>query len=59
MAWGDWYDIGPGSPGESQLTSKGLTATAVYYQDVVILKATAALLGKADEARRFEELAAP
>ncbi|MCY3018323.1 MAG: glycoside hydrolase family 78 protein, partial [Planctomycetota bacterium] len=54
---GDWYDIGPGGPGESKLTSKGLTATAVYYQDVVILTETAALLGKADEARQFEEQA--
>ena len=54
---GDWYDIGPGGPGESKLTSKGLTATAIYYQDLVILKEAAALLGKADEARRFEEQA--
>ena len=54
---GDWYDIGPGGPGESKLTSKGLTATAIYYQDLVILKETAALLGKADEARQFEDQA--
>ena len=31
---GDWFDIGPGNPGESQLTGKGLTATATYYQDL-------------------------
>ena len=54
---GDWYDIGPGGPGESKLTSKGLTATAIYYQDLVILKEAAALLGKADEARQFEQQA--
>ena len=54
---GDWYDIGPGGPGESKLTSKGLTATAIYYQDLVILKETAKLLGKADEANQFEQLA--
>ena len=52
---GDWYDIGPGGPGESKLTSKGLTSTAIYYQDLVILKDTAALLGKADEAGQFEK----
>ena len=52
---GDWYDIGPGGPGESKLTSKGLTATAIYYQDLVILKEAAALLGKADEALKFEK----
>lgn len=28
---GDWFDIGPESPGESQLTSNGVTATAIYY----------------------------
>ncbi|MCX6873131.1 MAG: family 78 glycoside hydrolase catalytic domain [Verrucomicrobia bacterium] len=54
---GDWYDIGPGGPGESKLTSKGLTATAIYYQDLVILKETAALLGKTDEASQFAEQA--
>jgi len=54
---GDWYDIGPGGPGESKLTSKGLTSTAVYYQDIAVLKDAAALLGKADEARRFDEQA--
>ena len=54
---GDWYDVGPGGPGESKLTSKGLTATAIYYQDLVILKEAAALLGKADESRQFDEQA--
>lgn len=54
---GDWYDIGPGGPGESKLTSRGLTATAVYYQNLVILKEAAALLGKTDEARQFDERA--
>ena len=54
---GDWYDIGPNPPGESQLTSKGLTATAVYYQDLDNLARTAALLGRADDARRFREQA--
>jgi alpha-L-rhamnosidase len=51
---GDWYDIGPGGPGKSKLTSKGLTSTAIYYQDLMILKDTAALLGKADEAEQFQ-----
>jgi alpha-L-rhamnosidase len=54
---GDWYDVGPGGPGESKLTSKGLTATAIHYQDLVILKEVAALLGKADESRQFEQQA--
>lgn len=55
---GDWYDIGPRGPGESQLTSKGVTATALYFHDLTLLQKTAVLLGKLDEARRFEEQAA-
>ena len=54
---GDWYDIGPGGPGESKLTSKGLTATAVYCQNLLILQETASLLGKTDEALRYAEQA--
>ncbi|MCC6489872.1 MAG: glycoside hydrolase family 78 protein [Candidatus Hydrogenedentes bacterium] len=54
---GDWYDIGPNPPGESQLTSKGVTATAVYYQNLTILERAARLLGKSDDARQFGERA--
>ena len=54
---GDWYDIGPGGPGESKLTTKGLTATAIYYHDVDILRQVAALLGKRDDAQRYARLA--
>jgi hypothetical protein len=47
---GDWYDIGPRRPGVSQLTSLGVTATAIYYQDLVTMRAIARVLGKtADE----------
>jgi len=55
---GDWFDIGPGSPGESQLTGKGLTATAIYYQDLQTLAATANLLGKEADAASFRHEAA-
>jgi alpha-L-rhamnosidase len=55
---GDWYDVGPGPPGESQLTSKGVTATAVYYQDLCALQQIAALLGKTEDARAFSARAA-
>jgi len=55
---GDWYDIGPNRPGEAQLTPKALTATAFYYYDTWILAQTAALLGKADDARQYRDLAA-
>ncbi len=54
---GDWYDIGPGAPGFSQLTSNGLTATAIYYYDVVLMARMATLLGKNDDASRYSQLA--
>ena len=55
---GDWYDIGPRDPGPSQLTSFGLTATAIYYGDLVIVADTARHLGKLEDAARYEKLAA-
>lgn len=54
---GDWYDIGPGAPGASKLTPKGLTATAIYFEDACVLAKTAKLLGKDEEAAQFEALA--
>jgi hypothetical protein len=54
---GDWYDVGRDAPGESQLTSKGLTATAIYYYDLEILRQAAALLGRQDDAGRYDDLA--
>lgn len=50
---GDWYDIGPHSAGESQLTGKSLTATAIYYQDLVTLARIASLLNKPADAKRY------
>lgn len=54
---GDWFDIGPDHPGESQLTSKGVTATAIYYYDVTIMRQIALLLGKTADATKYEALA--
>ena len=50
---GDWYDIGPGDPGFSKLTSKALTATAIYYRDIVVMERTASVLGKAADVETF------
>ncbi len=50
---GDWYDIGPKAPGVSQLTGKGLTATAIYYQDLLTLEEVAQELGKQSDSRRY------
>jgi len=54
---GDWYDIGPAHPGVSQLTPKGVTATAIYYYDLSILEKMARLLGKEEEAGQYAQLA--
>jgi hypothetical protein len=50
---GDWYDLGPGAPGYSQLTPISLTATAFYFYDTWILAQTAALLDQVAEAKAF------
>ena len=52
---GDWFDIGPGNPGESQLTGKGLTATATYYQDLDTLAKIASVLGKTGDVEAFNK----
>ena len=54
---GDWYDLGPNFPGEAQLTSRGVTATAIYYYDVCIMRQAAKILGKPDDEAYFTELA--
>jgi len=54
---GDWYDLGPRSPGIAQLTPVALTATAFYYYDTWVLAQVAELLGKTDDAKQFQILA--
>jgi hypothetical protein len=50
---GDWYDIGPKPPGASQLTPQGLTATAIWLDDLRALADAARLLGRPADAQRF------
>jgi alpha-L-rhamnosidase len=50
---GDWYDIGPGEPGVSKLTTAGITATAIYYQDLRVVEKTLALAGRDEESRTY------
>jgi len=50
---GDWYDLGPNPPGPSQLTPLGLTATAIYYHDLVLLAEMAGLLGQPEDALQY------
>jgi alpha-L-rhamnosidase len=54
---GDWYDIGPGEPGLSKLTTLGVTATATYYQDLVTLERITSLLDDPEDAKLFRNTA--
>jgi alpha-L-rhamnosidase len=54
---GDWYDIGPGGPGLSKLTTAGVTGTMMLYEDAVAMQRIAALLGHGDEAVSYAALA--
>jgi alpha-L-rhamnosidase len=50
---GDWYDLGPQRPGVAQLTPKALTATAVYYYDLMLLARMASLTGQQTDAKQY------
>jgi alpha-L-rhamnosidase len=54
---GDWFDYGPGRPGEAQLTPKALTATAIYFYDIMLLQKMAGIIGDREESSRLVELA--
>jgi alpha-L-rhamnosidase len=55
---GDWYDLGPQPPGESQLTSTGVTATAIYYQVLTTMARVAVLAGHGQDAEEYSTEAA-
>jgi hypothetical protein len=54
---GDWYDIGPGAPGVSKLTSLGVTGTLMLYEDARAMEKIATILGRTDDAAGFGALA--
>ncbi len=54
---GDWFDLGPNSPGVSQLTPLGVTATAFYYYDAFIVSKVAAILNDQVAVKRYAALA--
>ncbi len=54
---GDWFDLGPESPGVSQLTPMGVTGTAINYYNLTILTQVAELLDKDDDAGQFSQRA--
>lgn len=49
----DWYDLGPARPGFCQLTPMGLTATAYYYYDLIILSKIASLLNYEADVKKY------
>lgn len=53
---GDWFDYGPKSPGEAQLTPKAVTATAIYYYDIKLLSQMAEVLNYTSEVQRLTSL---
>ena len=53
---GDWFDVGPNRPGFAQLTSVALSATAMYYYELCVMKDIATLLGKVADANLFDEM---
>jgi len=55
---GDWYDIGPGPPGQPTLTTKTFVGSATWYADLLVLAAIAALLGHRDDAEAYAARAA-
>jgi hypothetical protein len=55
---GDWYDLGPKPPGVSQLTPMGVTGTAIFYYDLTIMNKIASMLGRIDDANKYQQLAA-
>lgn len=55
---GDWYDIGPGEPGLSKLTTPGVTATAIYFQNATVMARIARILGNDGDVESYSALAA-
>ncbi|WP_289752946.1 alpha-L-rhamnosidase [uncultured Duncaniella sp.] len=54
---GDWYDYGDFRAGFSRNTPVGLVASAHYYMDLIHVIKAAELLGKKDDAARYQAIA--
>ncbi len=55
---GDWFDYGPKRPGTAQLTPKELTATAIYYYDIILISKMMEITNHKEEAKKMSSLAA-
>lgn len=54
---GDWFDLGPKSPGEAQLTPKALTATSIYFYDNKLMAEMAELTGNYEDTVYYMNMA--
>ncbi|MDD4189985.1 MAG: family 78 glycoside hydrolase catalytic domain [Mangrovibacterium sp.] len=54
---GDWLDVGPMSPGISQLTPVSLTATAFYYYNALLMSNMSAILERPEDQQKYSSLA--
>ncbi|MGP8251248.1 MAG: family 78 glycoside hydrolase catalytic domain [Terracidiphilus sp.] len=54
---GDWLDTGQGKPGGTSLTTIGVTATAIYYQDLRTVERVNALAGDDAASRHYGAIA--
>jgi hypothetical protein len=54
---GDWFDLGPKQPGEAQLTPKAVTATSIYFYDLLTVAKVAKLLSNATDYEKYSRLA--
>ncbi|MEN8249304.1 MAG: family 78 glycoside hydrolase catalytic domain [Bacteroidota bacterium] len=54
---GDWFDLDPDNHREAKLTPKSLTATSIYYYDLLIVAKIAKLLNKELESEEYSKLA--
>ncbi len=53
---GDWFDLGPGEPGEAQLTPKTVTATSIYYYDLMLIAKTAKMMSLEEDYNKYVTL---
>ena len=54
---GDWYDLGPDRPGRAQLTPVALTATAIYYHDLMIILKIAEVMDFTQDVETYKTMA--
>lgn len=54
---GDWFDLGPKTPGEAQLTPKTVTATSIYFYCTKLLGIMSGLISEEKDSVFYTDLA--